>query len=111
MTTALCGRDIAEKLRPFEANRKPLTLIPDHVSLQDIMRVPRVASVCPPNECETFESQQVASDCMWSDPAKDDQVPCQTLPFSEQISRTRLRVWEASARAGNFCRPYFAGGV
>lgn len=41
---------------------------------QDIMGVPSVASVCPPNECETFESQQVASDCMWSDPAKDEQV-------------------------------------
>ncbi|CAN0259372.1 unnamed protein product, partial [Ectocarpus sp. 8 AP-2014] len=41
--------------------------------IQDIMCVPPVASVCPPNECETFESQQVASDCMWSDPAKDEQ--------------------------------------
>ena len=39
------------------------------------MCVPSVASVTPPNEHETFESQQVASDCMWSDPAKDDQVP------------------------------------
>lgn len=38
------------------------------------MSVPPVASVCPPNEYETFESQQLASDCMWSDPAKDDQV-------------------------------------
>lgn len=38
------------------------------------MRVPPVASVCPPNEYESFESQQVASDCMWSDPAKDEQV-------------------------------------
>lgn len=49
---------------------------------QDIMRVPPVASVCPPNECETFESQQVASDCMWSDPAKDEQVKpeCLNLP-------------------------------
>lgn len=46
---------------------------------QDIMRVPPVASVCPPNEYESFESQQVASDCMWSDPAKDDQVRGDTL--------------------------------
>lgn len=38
------------------------------------MSVPPVASVCPPNEYESFESQQVASDCMWSDPAKDEQV-------------------------------------
>lgn len=30
--------------------------------------------MCPPNELETFESQQVASDCLWSDPAKGDQA-------------------------------------
>ncbi|CAM9309797.1 unnamed protein product [Chrysoparadoxa australica] len=41
--------------------------------IQDIMSVPAVAGVCPPNEFETFESQQVASDCLWSDPAKQDQ--------------------------------------
>ena len=38
------------------------------------MSVPQVSGVCPPNEYETFESQQVASDCLWSDPAKGDQV-------------------------------------
>lgn len=47
-----------------------ISVFPD----QDIMSVPPVASVCPPNQCETFESQQVASDCMWSDPARDEQV-------------------------------------
>lgn len=36
--------------------------------------MPSVAGVCPPNEYETFESQQVASDCLWSDPARDNQV-------------------------------------
>lgn len=36
--------------------------------------MPAVAGVCPPNEYETFESQQVASDCLWSDPARDNQV-------------------------------------
>ncbi|CAM9947186.1 unnamed protein product, partial [Discosporangium mesarthrocarpum] len=41
--------------------------------VQDIMSVPTVAGVCPPNDLETFESQQVASDCLWSDPAKEDQ--------------------------------------
>lgn len=41
---------------------------------QDILCVPSVAGVCPPNEYETFESQQVASDCLWSDPARDNQV-------------------------------------
>lgn len=38
------------------------------------MSVPQVAGVCPPNDLETFESQQVASDCLWSDPAKGDQA-------------------------------------
>eukprot|EP00752_Nemacystus_decipiens_P018215 g16344.t1 len=51
----------------------PRPLAESSSRIEDIMRVPPVASVCPPNECETFESQQVASDCMWSDPAKDDQ--------------------------------------
>ncbi|CAM9106884.1 unnamed protein product [Phaeothamnion confervicola] len=41
--------------------------------VQDILSVPSVAGVCPPNELETFESQQIASDCLWSDPAKDEQ--------------------------------------
>ncbi|KAG5191193.1 Metallo-dependent phosphatase-like protein [Tribonema minus] len=41
--------------------------------VQDIMMVPSVAGVCPPNDAETFESQQVASDCLWSDPARDEQ--------------------------------------
>lgn len=38
------------------------------------MSVPQVSGVCPPNDLETFESQQVASDCLWSDPAKGDQA-------------------------------------
>ncbi|CAM9508427.1 unnamed protein product [Ectocarpus sp. 4 AP-2014] len=42
--------------------------------IQDILSVPQVAGVCPPNDLETFESQQVASDCLWSDPAKGDQA-------------------------------------
>lgn len=41
--------------------------------IQDIMSVPAVAGICPANQYETFESQQVASDCLWSDPAKDNQ--------------------------------------
>ena len=52
------------------------------------MRVPAVASVCPPNECETFETQQVASDCMWSDPAKDEQVKHGEWPVQEVVLRT-----------------------
>ncbi|CAM9837623.1 unnamed protein product [Scytosiphon promiscuus] len=48
--------------------------LPESTSrVQDILCVPSVAGVCPPNEYETFESQQVASDCLWSDPARDNQ--------------------------------------
>jgi diadenosine tetraphosphatase ApaH/serine/threonine PP2A family protein phosphatase len=48
--------------------------LPGSVSrIQDIMSIPAIAGVCPPNEFETFESQQAASDCLWSDPAKEDQ--------------------------------------
>lgn len=49
-------------------------LTPFSDAKQDIMSVPQVSGVCPPNDLETFESQQVASDCLWSDPAKGDQV-------------------------------------
>lgn len=48
---------------------------------QDILSIPQVASVCPPNELETFESQQVASDCMWSDPAKGNQVKTESNAY------------------------------
>lgn len=51
-----------------------LLLLLPYRFVQDILCVPAVAGVCPPNEYETFESQQVASDCLWSDPARDNQV-------------------------------------
>ncbi|CAM9679230.1 unnamed protein product [Chrysoparadoxa australica] len=51
----------------------PRPLAESRSRIQDIMQVPSIAGVCPPNEGETFESQQVASDCMWSDPARDHQ--------------------------------------
>jgi len=35
--------------------------------------VPKVAGINPPYEHETEEYQQVASDCIWSDPASDEQ--------------------------------------
>jgi len=41
--------------------------------IQDILMVPAMAGVNPPNELETFETQQVASDCLWSDPARGEQ--------------------------------------
>ena len=41
--------------------------------IQDILSVPRVAGVNPPYEHESEDAQQVASDCIWSDPASEDQ--------------------------------------
>lgn len=57
---------------------------------QDILCVPSVAGVCPPNEYETFESQQVASDCLWSDPARDNQVRCELLFFDKGTTSVLL---------------------
>jgi diadenosine tetraphosphatase ApaH/serine/threonine PP2A family protein phosphatase len=41
--------------------------------IQDILAVPRVAGINPPYEHEDDLYQQVASDCIWSDPASEDQ--------------------------------------
>jgi hypothetical protein len=41
--------------------------------LQDILSVPHVAGINPPFEHEDEDHQQVASDCIWSDPASDEQ--------------------------------------
>lgn len=41
--------------------------------VKDILNVPKVAGINPPYEHEDEEHQQVASDCIWSDPASDDQ--------------------------------------
>lgn len=41
--------------------------------IQDILSVPRVAGINPPYEHEGDVYQQVASDCIWSDPASEDQ--------------------------------------
>lgn len=41
--------------------------------VQDIMNVPRVAGINPPLEFEDEKHQQVASDCIWSDPASEEQ--------------------------------------
>lgn len=41
--------------------------------VQDIMNVPRVAGINPPLEFEDERHQQVASDCIWSDPASEEQ--------------------------------------
>jgi diadenosine tetraphosphatase ApaH/serine/threonine PP2A family protein phosphatase len=41
--------------------------------IQDILNVPKVAGINPPYEHEDDAYQQVASDCIWSDPASEDQ--------------------------------------
>eukprot|EP00567_Pseudictyota_dubia_P001955 CAMPEP_0197467558 /NCGR_PEP_ID=MMETSP1175-20131217/65629_1 /TAXON_ID=1003142 /ORGANISM="Triceratium dubium, Strain CCMP147" /LENGTH=676 /DNA_ID=CAMNT_0043003635 /DNA_START=326 /DNA_END=2356 /DNA_ORIENTATION=- len=41
--------------------------------IQDILNVPKVAGINPPYEHEDESYQQVASDCIWSDPASDEQ--------------------------------------
>jgi diadenosine tetraphosphatase ApaH/serine/threonine PP2A family protein phosphatase len=41
--------------------------------IQDILNVPRVAGINPPYEHEDDAYQQVASDCIWSDPASEEQ--------------------------------------
>jgi len=41
--------------------------------IQDILGVPKVSGINPPYEHESEASQQVASDCIWSDPASEDQ--------------------------------------
>lgn len=41
--------------------------------VQDILTVPKVAGINPPYEHEDDNYQQVASDCIWSDPASEEQ--------------------------------------
>jgi diadenosine tetraphosphatase ApaH/serine/threonine PP2A family protein phosphatase len=45
----------------------------DSTRIKDILNVPRVAGINPPYEHEEDAYQQVASDCIWSDPASEDQ--------------------------------------
>lgn len=46
---------------------------PTTTRIQDILNVPRVAGINPPYEHEDDAYQQVASDCIWSDPASEEQ--------------------------------------
>ena len=41
--------------------------------IQDILKVPNVAGINPPYVHEDDNYQQVASDCIWSDPASEEQ--------------------------------------
>lgn len=45
----------------------------DTTRIQDILNVPKVAGINPPYEHEDDAYQQVASDCIWSDPASEEQ--------------------------------------
>lgn len=47
--------------------------ISDKGRIHDILRVPKVAGINPPYEHEQDAFQQVASDCIWSDPASEEQ--------------------------------------
>jgi len=51
----------------------PRPLSPDTTRIQDILTVSRVAGINPPYQHEDERYQQVASDCIWSDPAGTDQ--------------------------------------
>jgi len=46
---------------------------PTTTRIQDILNVPKVAGINPPYVHENDTYQQVASDCIWSDPASEDQ--------------------------------------
>ena len=47
--------------------------ISNSTRIQDMLSVPRVAGINPPYEHEDDQYQQVASDCIWSDPASEEQ--------------------------------------
>lgn len=51
----------------------PRSVRPTTTRIQDILTVPRVAGINPPYQHEDDRYQQVASDCIWSDPASEDQ--------------------------------------
>lgn len=51
----------------------PRPLSRETTRIQDILNVPKVAGINPPYEHEDDAYQQVASDCIWSDPASEDQ--------------------------------------
>lgn len=47
--------------------------IPRTMSIQDVLLVSKIAGINPPYEHETEITQQIASDCIWSDPASEEQ--------------------------------------
>ena len=56
------------------SGRKPsISSVIKGTRIQDILTVPTVAGINPPFEHEDEDHQQVASDCIWSDPASEEQ--------------------------------------
>jgi diadenosine tetraphosphatase ApaH/serine/threonine PP2A family protein phosphatase len=51
----------------------PRPLSKETTRVQDILNVPKVAGINPPYEHEDDAYQAVASDCIWSDPASEEQ--------------------------------------
>ena len=51
----------------------PRPISRESTRIQDILNVPKVAGINPPYEHEDDVYQQVASDCIWSDPASEEQ--------------------------------------
>jgi len=50
--------------------------------IKDILNVSKVAGINPPYEHEDDDYQQVASDCIWSDPASEDQEATSVDPHT-----------------------------
>jgi hypothetical protein len=51
----------------------PRPIYSNTTRIQDILTCPKVAGINPPYEHEDDKYQQVASDCIWSDPASEEQ--------------------------------------
>ena len=66
----------------------PRPVAKDTTRIQDILNVPKVAGINPPYEHEADAYQQVASDCIWSDPASEEQEQTSVDPetgFGESL--------------------------
>ena len=50
----------------------PRITSPDQSEIQSIMIVPVVSGVMPAYEYESDDARQICTDCLWSDPAKED---------------------------------------
>jgi len=64
---------------------RPISICGDDTNenrIQDILKVAKVAGINPPYEHEEYKYQQVASDCIWSDPASEFQEQTTVDPNS-----------------------------